>query len=276
MNYLVCPVCKENIEMKGNSFCCLNNHSFDCSSKGYVNFLLSNQFRSSHPGDSKEMVLARKRFHEKEIYITLKEKLSKIVYDIIPESGVFCDLACGEGYYTNYISNAISSKNANSIGIDISKFAIIEASKKRKLLELRNNVMYIVGNLNDIPIKNNSVDVILNCFAPMYTNEFFRILKTGGFFIRVLPNAEHLYELKELLYKNPRYNKEKDIEHKGFKFIRKISIKEKKDIDKETAYDLFKMTPLYYKTDKKIFDKFNEIDNLSLTIDFVIYIYEKE
>lgn len=276
MECLICPVCKNILEKEVSSYRCVNNHSFDISKNGYVNLLLNSHFRSSQPGDNREMVEARRNFHDKDIYNTLKNKLSTIIYNKIPQNGLFCDIACGEGYYTNYIYKKIFCKNATCIGIDISKFAILEASKKVKKDLGSGNLLYAVGNLNSLPIQNNCIDVILSCFAPMDASEFNRILKYKGLFIRVLPNKEHLFELKTLLYKDPRYNIEKEPFIYGLKLIEKLELKETKIVDRETLIDLFKMTPLYYKTNKSAFLKFEKIEQFAITLDFLIYVYEKE
>ena len=36
-----CPICSEDMLLKDNSLICLNNHCFDLSRKGYINFLIN-------------------------------------------------------------------------------------------------------------------------------------------------------------------------------------------------------------------------------------------
>ena len=62
----------------------------------------------------------------------------------------FCDLACGEGYYTNFIhKNLKEHTNLSSIGIDISKYAIIEACKKQRAEKLT-DINYVIGNFTSL------------------------------------------------------------------------------------------------------------------------------
>ena len=48
--------------LNGTGYTCGNGHSFDRAKQGYCNFLLANQKNSREPGDSVEMVDARRAF----------------------------------------------------------------------------------------------------------------------------------------------------------------------------------------------------------------------
>ncbi len=276
MSIYRCPVCKNKLIKIDKSYVCMNKHSFDISKKGYVNLLLANQSHSLNPGDSKEMVEARTNFLKLDYYLFLKEKLVEIVNEYIIDNGNFCDLACGEGYYTNDIHSKIKLKNCKSYGVDLSKYAIMEAGRKKRISNF-DNLNYCIGNLMNLPYIDNSFDVLLNCFAPMFSDEFYRILKPKGIFIRVLPNKRHMYELKELIYEKPRENSEKEEYIKGFKLLKSIEINRVVSIDNyEDVLNLFKMTPLFYKSDLKVIENIKKIDTINLNFDFVINIYERE
>ena len=62
----ICPVCKQRLTRSGSCYRCRGNHSFDIAKSGYVNLLLSQQSSQKRHGDDKAMVLARRRFLEKE------------------------------------------------------------------------------------------------------------------------------------------------------------------------------------------------------------------
>ena len=96
--------------------------------------LLANHKHSINPGDSKEMILSRVRFLELDYYNILRKTILETIKKYASwENFSFCDLACGEGYYTNYIHTKLNeSKNVTSVGVDISKYAIIEGCKKKK------------------------------------------------------------------------------------------------------------------------------------------------
>lgn len=277
MSIIKCPVCNRELNRKDNCYKCTNNHSFDISKKGYTNLLLSNQYHSSNPGDDKDMVLARKEFFKLDKYQSLKLALLRIIGEYHIDNNIsFCDIACGEGYYTNFLHKNLSSDfNIETYGIDISKYAIIEAEKMKKEMKLE-NINYYIANLSYLPFVSSSFSLILNCFAPIDDKEFFRVLKNEGIYIRVLPAEKHLLGLKEILYDDPYLNVAKEEKIYGMKLIKEeivddfISLETNKDI-----MNLFKMTPYYYKTNKKFKKRLEIVNGLNTQISFRIRVYKK-
>lgn len=277
MSVYRCPVCHKILNKVENTYKCENNHSLDIASKGYVNMLLANQRHSINPGDSKEMILSRVKFLECDYYHFLRKTiLETIIKYAKKEEFNFADLACGEGYYTNYIHQMLNEKfKVNTIGVDISKFAIIEACKKQRTLKLT-NIDYCIGNLMNLPFLDNSFHFMLNCFALLDEKEFNRVLENEGYFIRVLPDADHLLEIKEVLYENVIYNVMKEKDLKGFKLIDEIHIKDDITLkNKDEIYNLFTMTPYYYKSSKESMNKLLSKDSLNTRVSFVLLVYQK-
>ena len=119
-----CPVCSSLLKEVEKQFKCINNHSFDKNKKGYTNLLLSNQMHSFDPGDNKDMVLARVNFLKTDKYKILRDSLFELINKYINNDNFsFLDIACGEGYYTNYLMSKFI--NSKGIGIDLSKYALI-------------------------------------------------------------------------------------------------------------------------------------------------------
>ena len=278
MQILKCPVCQNKLIKENNTYRCEKNHSYDISSKGYTNMLLANQRHSINPGDSKEMILSRVRFLELDYYSILRKTILETINKYSSwEEFSFCDLACGEGYYTNFIHKKLNEQyKVNSVGIDISKYAIIEACKKQRAEKLE-NIEYCIGNLMNLPFMDESFDFMLNCFALLDEKEFNRVLKENGYFIRVLPDADHLLGIKQVLYKNVILNVMKEKNINGFELVDEIHIKD--DITLKTSqeiYDLFTMTPYYYKTSKESIEKLLSLNSLNTRISFVLLVYKKE
>jgi 23S rRNA (guanine745-N1)-methyltransferase len=261
MKIIKCPVCNNELKREGKSYKCLNNHCFDLAKYDYANLLLANQFHSLNPGDDKEMVIARKEFFKLDKYACLKKALLETILKYQNEQIVFCDLACGEGYYTNYLhSELLKRREIVSFGIDISKYAIIESSKEKRKMDL-DNIEYLIANLNHLPFFDNSFSLLLNCFAPIDEKEFYRVLKNKGIYLRVLPGDDHLYKRKE-----------ENLE--GFVLEEEILVRDR--IKLETNQDilnLFKMTPYYYKTSKESIAKLASLDSLETNISFLIRVY---
>lgn len=277
MGIIKCPVCNKELIRKDNCYKCNSNHSFDISKKGYTNLLLSNQYHSLNPGDDKEMVLARKEFFKLDKYQCLKVALLRIIKEYHMDNNVvFCDIACGEGYYTNFLhKNLSNSFTIETYGIDISKYAIIEAEKMKKEMKLE-NINYYIANLSYLPFMESSFSLILNCFAPIDDKEFFRVLKSNGIYIRVLPAEKHLLGLKEILYDDPYLNVAKEENIYGMKLIKEEIVDDL--INLETNQDimnLFKMTPYYYKTNKKFKERLGLVDKLDTQVSFRIRVYKK-
>ena len=254
---ILCPICKEKLSQKEKSYKCLNNHSFDISKQGYLNLSLSS---SKNTGDEKNMIKARKAFLDKDYYLFLKEELNKIITSIKPNN--LLDLACGEGYYTKDFP--VKEK----IGIDLSKEALKIASKEDKTTK------YILKNIFDVPLKDNSLDLIITIFAPL-SKEINRLLKDDGYFIMVKPDKDHLYELKEAVYDVPYYNQIKEIDIDALNLKDEIKIKETKTLNNIDLNNLFKMTPYYHKTSQKDILKLEQIKELKITFSFIIDIYIK-
>ena len=129
-----CPICGEEFEEIGKSFVCKKNHLFDISSSGYVNLLPVHKANSKAPGDSEEMVSARRNFLSKGYYEPLMRGIIELISSRLPRSGIILDCGCGEGYYTVAMAEAFSERGANVYGVDISKTAVKKAAKRAKLI----------------------------------------------------------------------------------------------------------------------------------------------
>lgn len=277
MEKLKCPVCQNKLLKENNVYKCEKNHCYDISSKGYTNMLLANHKHSINPGDSKEMILSRVRFLELNYYHILRKTILETIEKYANwDEFDFCDLACGEGYYTNFIHDELNKKyKVSTVGVDISKYAIIEGCKKQRALKLE-NIEYVIGNLMNLPFLDESFNFMLNCFALLDEKEFNRVLKENGYFIRVLPDADHLLGIKQVLYKNVILNVMKEKTINGFELVDEIHIKD--DITLKTPqeiYDLFTMTPYYYKTSKESIEKLLSLNSLETRISFVLLVYKK-
>ncbi len=272
---LKCPVCNKRLYIGNNSYVCDNKHTYDVSKYGYINLLLANHFHSLHPGDDKEMVIARKEFFKYDKYKILKIELLGILSKYCKDKTILSDIGCGEGYYTNYLhEKLLQSFDITTIGMDISKYAIIEASKDSNKKNLK-NIKYVIANINRLPLIDSTCDILLNCFAPIDGREFYRVLKDEGLYIRVLPGKNHLFGLKKVLYQNTYYNEKKEEKLNGFVLEDEIDIEDTIKLTHDEIISLFKMTPYYYKSSKESLSKLEELQYLETEISFNIRIYKK-
>lgn len=254
---IICPVCKNLLLNDGSRYYCQNKHSFDISKEGYVNL---NQKASTNTGDEKEMIKARKQFLEKDYYAFLKDEINKIIASLKPQTLV--DLGCGEGYYTQ------SFNVPEKIGIDLSKEALKIASKHDKTTD------YILKTIFDIPVNDESVDLVTTIFAPV-SSDIKRVLKDTGHFILAKPNEKHLFELKQAVYDKPYLNEIEETKIDGLHLKDEIIINQKSLLNNEDLINLFKMTPYYHRTSKTDFSKLFEVNYLEVSFDFIIDIFKK-
>ena len=273
MSSFICPFCKQSLNKADSRYVCVNNHSFDIAKEGYIHLLPVNKMHSKIPGDTKEMVKARSEFLNAGYYLVFSDALNEIALKFISDEAVITDAGCGEGYYTKRLYDYLIGHNRkiNLNAFDISKFAVKAAAKRDK------NIHFAVASIFDIPIENETVDLVINIFAPIVDKEFLRILKPKGKLIIAVPGEYHLWGLKKLVYEEPYINEYKETEYNGFRFIDRISVKDNIELTcGNMVNNLFSMTPYYWKTDKKGSEKVKNCEKLSTRIHFDFLVYEKE
>lgn len=272
MSDFICPFCRNSLIKEEKRYICENGHSFDIAKEGYVHLLPVNKMHSKEPGDTKEMVLSRRRFLSSGSYKGFSDKLNDIVSEYADNGCHVLDAGCGEGYYTKRLSDYLCGKIDFTLSaFDISKTAVRYASKSDRLND------YAVASVFDIPVNDNSIDILINIFAPVAVEEYYRVLKTGGVFIYAVPSDNHLWGLKKAAYDNPYKNEVKDTDYEGFEFAERISVRDNITLDNnELISDLFTMTPYYWKTSIEGSQKIKNLSHLETEIGFDFLIYRKK
>jgi len=263
-----CPICKSNLELNNRSLVCINRHCFDLAKEGYVNLLRVNSKKSKDPGDNSNMMMARRAFLESGHYNPLAEKLTEIIEKKTTNTeATVLDLGCGEGYYTGYIKNR--NKTINMLGLDISKVAVRYASKRYK------DISFCVASAFELPIADNKLDIILRVYAPSSESELQRVIKEGGYLITVTPGERHLYQLREVIYKEIHNHNESNKEIANFNLEEKIKLKYTLDIsDVDVVKKLLEMTPFRWKISEDDKDKLYKMSHWKIDCDFNIEIYK--
>jgi len=102
------------------------------------------------------------------------------------------------------------------------------------------------------------------------------VLKPGGQFLYVVPAADHLWEMKEVLYDRPYPNEEKETPYEGFAYEAIIPVDATITLESQAdIHALFQMTPYYWKTPKAGSDRLAALDTLTTRIAFRIHIFKK-
>ena len=274
MEVFRCPLCRTKLLKNERALKCEHGHSFDISAEGYVHLLPANKMNSKIPGDSKEMAASRSAFLDKGYYEPLLKELERTVLELSEsEEPAMLDCGCGEGYYTASIAKELKNRfpKAKIAGFDISRPSVRRAAKRTK------DVDFAVASVFDIPVFDESFDILLNVFSPLSIDEYKRVLKDGGYYIYVVPAARHLWQLKAAIYDTPYENKEEDIPYEGFEHVETKHVRYETLIrTKEDIFALFQMTPYYWKTSAKGAEKLSAYESLLTEVAFDIHIYKKE
>jgi len=268
---LACPIDGTKLVYHTKQWMCPNGHSFDIARQGYVNLLPVQHKRSKNPGDSKEMVLARTHFLETGIYQRLAQKIAEHVHSLLIDKDTICilDAGCGEGYYFDYLYHSLSTIekdiDLSFIGLDISKQAVLQASKRNK------NITWLVGTNRQPPIVDASVDIILCVFGFVSFDGFARILKPGSRVVMVDPGVEHLKELRDLIYEEVKHTELTTIDSEQFSIDESENYQFKTgNINNENINDLLTMTPHLFRASKEGKAAVSELTELDLTVDVVV------
>lgn len=240
----MCPVCRAPLFLNSQQWQCENKHSYDKSKAGYVNLLLANQKSSQAPGDSKEMVIARREFLELGHYFPLVEKLAHLIKGNCKSGSLHIyDAGCGEGYYLGQLIPLLRQTGhiANAAGHDISRPAIEKASKKYS------NASFAIASSFEMPVVAASQNILLQIFAPLKDSEARRILKPNGLWLRVSPGSKHLSKIKNAIYEKPLDHVISDAVPEGFKTVEMTPLKFEFSLAKpEQRKALLTMTPYFW------------------------------
>lgn len=237
----ICPVCGQKLECEKPAWKCAQGHSFDVARQGYVNLLAVQQKHSLHPGDTREMVLARRDFLQAGYYKPIAQKLRELLFRFAPHAESILDVGCGEGYYLS------SLRATDPWGIDISKEAVRYAAGADK------SAHFLTATASHLPFEDGSFDCVLSMFALTVESEFSRVLKEQGVFIQVLAGAKHLTALKRVIYPT-LVEKKKNLqpELSGFSLLHHEVLTFDFHLDSpEMIQNLLCMTPHVWRISKK-------------------------
>jgi len=267
---LSCPLDGEPLSFYDGQLRCPKNHSFDIARQGHVNLLPVQFKRSKDPGDSKAMIEARQRFLDSGFYKPIADALVARVSEVLPDSNSCCilDAGCGEGYYLDRLWQSLDQERLECIGLDISKPAILAATRRNK------ETTWIVGSNKHLPVLPDSLDVIICLFGFPVWEEFARALKPGGRVVLIDPGPGHLIELRRIIYDSVKQTPAPTLEQaeqKAFSLDDSQTLRFTPDeLNHEQLMDLLTMTPHLYRASQKGRDAAQGLTGLAVTVDVLI------
>ena len=209
------------------------------------------------------------------IYDPLIEEIKRVVkkeLNFISNKINILDSGCGEGYYSEKALNNLEGLKSIIIGTDISKYAVKNAAKKYK------KIFYFVSSIYSLPVKSDSLDLILSVFSPNHSPEFSRVLAKDGYLIVVSPGENHMKQLAELIYNSFRPHEYNIVEKIGVMFSHLKTQRKTFEIEITDSFmlqNLLKMTPYYWNTSKEAQEKIENCNHIKITCDFNITVFEK-
>jgi len=221
-----CPICQENLTLVESSLKCNNRHSFDLAKFGYVN--LAPQIKQSTNYD-KENFQNRQQILEAGFYQAILEVYSRKLQESHPDKTFYA--------------------------FDISKDSVQIAAKS----EPNWAVNWFVGDLARLPIKDASMDILLDIFSPANYGEFRRVLSKDGILIKVIPTENHLKEIRQKvqdqLTKKDYSNQDIKEHFQGhFTILSNQTVSLTKTITTDQLQALLSMTPLLFHVDQTKID----------------------
>ncbi|WP_077804583.1 putative RNA methyltransferase [Streptococcus mitis] len=244
-----CPICQENLTLVESSLKCNNRHSFDLAKFGYVN--LAPQIKQSANYD-KENFQNRQQILEAGFYQAILEAISDLLSNS-KNAKTILDIGCGEGFYSRKLQESHSEKTFYAF--DISKDSVQIAAKS----EPNWAVNWFVGDLARLPIKDASMDILLDIFSPANYGEFRRVLSKDGILIKVIPTENHLKEIRQKvqnqLTKKDYSNQDIKEHFQGhFTILSNQTASLTKTITPDQLQALLSMTPLLFHIDQSKID----------------------
>lgn len=194
-SWLRCPNCFSDLELlEQRVLGCATGHRYDLAKHGHATLLPPRAPRTV--GDDREMLLDRDALLQTGIFLPIVDALMQLAQPVDDSTAPtmprrIADLGCGTGYYGAHIAEQ-SSSSTTLLFADRSTEAV------RMALRAASGASGVVLDIwRPLPLRDSSVDLALNVFAPRNAAEFARILSPDGALLVVVPTENHLAELQE-------------------------------------------------------------------------------
>jgi 23S rRNA (guanine745-N1)-methyltransferase len=190
MPALRCTVrgCAQALSREGPAWRCGRGHAFDVARAGFVNLLQPQDKKAGSPGDTKEVVEARRRLLDAGVAAPLTTALLECLARLAPGASVI-DIGCGEG---THLAAIAAARRVDGCGVDLSVPAIEAAAKRHKAL------CWVVANADrGLPFAEGAIAAALSITGRRDAAELARVLAPGGLAVIAIPAPDDLAELRE-------------------------------------------------------------------------------
>ncbi|MBQ4043196.1 MAG: methyltransferase domain-containing protein [Clostridia bacterium] len=285
-SFLRCPLCGGALTQEGRSLFCDGHtgrrHCYDIAREGYVNLLPPGKKNNAHTGDDAGMITARTAFLSGGYYDCISDAAADACLPYLtPEMSPLrlLDAGSGEGYHTCRIASRLAQKTGRAVegcGADASKKGAAAGAKRASALPEGIALSFITGNIFALPTEDRSLDVMFSLFAPIPAAEAMRTLKDDGVLVVVASAPRHLWEMRCLLYDDPREGNAEAAVPEGFILLSKNELRTQVHIPSQADLDaLFTMTPFYYRTPAEGRERLAHAGALTVCVEADVYVFRK-
>ena len=269
---LICPLCQQPLLLQHASWRCHNHHQFDQAKEGYVNLMPVQHKGSREPGDSAEMMQARRAFLDAGHYQPLQQKVASWLQQLLPAAEPqLLDIGCGEGYYTAAVAEALRGREGAQVyGLDVAKVAIRAAAKRYR------DIQFCVASSNRLPFADASLDAVLRIYAPCNEEELKRVVKPGGYLLAVTPGPHHLQQFKALIYRDVRLHSAEEKTYAGFRRSDQQAIRYEMALSGAEATTLLQMTPFAWRAREMVWQQLESVDLFLCEADFCLTLWQRD
>ena len=228
--------CALPLAREGGRWGCAKAHSFDMSRAGYVNLLQPQDKKALAPGDSAEVVAARRRLLDLGVARPLGAALREILGGL-PEGARILDVGCGEG---THLAAVCADPSREGWGADISTPAIEAAAKRHPALS------WVVANADrGLPFVDATFDAAMSITGRRDPAELGRVLAPGARALIAVPAADDLAELRAAVqgeaHQEDRLEKIRD-EMRGFVEVESRTIAHRPRLAPDALLDVLATT----------------------------------
>jgi 23S rRNA (guanine745-N1)-methyltransferase len=278
---LACPIDGLPIEAHGAQRRCAAGHSFDIAREGYCNLLVVQHKASRDPGDSKDMVAARRRFLEAGHFEPIADHVFNAVRECVAatedSAQTIVDAGCGEGYYLDRLCRLAAAHpepgTLRLAGIDVSKWAVKAAARREA------PVTWLVANNRVPPFLAGSIDLVLCLFGFPVWGGFKKVQRLGGHVLLADPGSDHLIELRQIIYPTVKRSPPPPLaaaEAGGYRLKREEALRFCATLTGAgMIQDLVAMTPHAHRLPQAGRDALAELRVLSVTVDVAFRLLEQ-
>jgi len=158
------------------------NNFYDKVAKKFGRYHTGAKYITEYPNDEPEKV-----FKQKLLELGGKDKIA-------------LDVGCADGRFT--LSVAPNFKKI--VAIDMSK-GMLESAKKLQQEKMIINVSFEEQNADKTTYPNGTFDLVYSRRGPTPFAEFYRLLKTGGYFIEINIGEKDCMEIKKIFGRGQNY-----------------------------------------------------------------------